>query len=152
MSVQQLPAAATVSATSELCSLSRSRFYDLIQAGVFPEPDRHPSSSRPSYSRDLIEKCLEIRRTGIGNNGELVLFNRKLRKPGKPKQGRNSVPHSTGFDVLTDALKSLGLTTTNEIVAQAVGQLFPNGDWKEADQGEVIRNVFLRIQSKGTTK
>ena len=152
MSVQQLPAAASISATSEICSLSRSRFYDLIQSGVFPEPARHPSSNRPLYSRDLIEKCLQIRRTGIGNDGKPVLFNRKLRKPGKPKLGRNSVPDSTEFAELTDALKSLGLTTTNEAVASAVGELYPDGDWKEADQGEVIRQVFLHLQTNGATK
>jgi hypothetical protein len=149
---QQLPAAATVSATSEFCSLSRSRFYDLIQSGVFPEPDRHPSSSRPSYSRNLIEKCLEIRRTGIGNDGQPVLFNRKLNMLRKATQGRNSVPDSTQFAELTDALKSLGLTTTNEAVAQAVGELYPNGDWKDSGQGEVIRRVFLQLQTNGATK
>ena len=152
MSVQQLPAAASISATSEICSLSRSRFYDLIQSGVFPEPVRHPSSNRPIYSRDLIEKCLEIRRTGIDYSKQPVLFNRKLNKLRKPTQGRNSVSNSTEYSEVTDALKSLGLTTTHEAVAQAVGDLYSDGDWKEADQGEVIRKVFLQLQSTGASK
>ena len=59
---------------------------------------------------------------------------------------------STEFAVLTDALKSLGLTTTNEAVASAVVDLYADGDWKEADQGEVIRKVFLQLQSTGASK
>src|SRR6516164_6478828 len=72
----------TVGEMAEMCQLSRSRFYDLIEAGVFPRPVLHPSSQRPMYDRALQEKCLEIRATGIGANGQPVLFNRK------PKKGR----------------------------------------------------------------
>src|SRR3974377_1539779 len=70
----------TVSEMADLCQLSRSRFYDLIEAGVFPKPVQHPSSKRPMYDRKLQEKCLEIRETGIGMNGQPVLFNRKPKK------------------------------------------------------------------------
>ena len=152
MNVQQIPAVGSVSFVSSVVLLSRSRFYDLMNAGVFPQPVRHPSSNRPIYSRELIEKCLEIRRTGIGNDGQPVLFNRKLRKLEKPKQRRNSVRDSTEYSELTDALKSLGLTTTNEAVGHAVAELFPDGDWKDSDQGEVIRKAFLHIQSIGANK
>jgi len=152
MKVKELPAAASVSATAELCQLSRSRFYDLMNAGVFPKPIRHPSSKRPIYFRDGIEQCVKIQQTGLGFNGEPVVFNRKLTKTRKPVQDRNSVPNSTEYSNVTDALKSLGLTTTNDAVAQAVGDLYSDCDWKEADQGEVIRKVFLQLQSTGATK
>src|ERR1700722_15140195 len=79
----------TVTEMAELCRLSRSRFYDLIEAGVFPKPVLHPSSNRPMYDRDMQEKCLEIRGTGIGANGLPVLFNRKPKK-GLPLPGRHS--------------------------------------------------------------
>lgn len=151
MPVQQLPAAASVSATAELCQLSRSRFYDLMNAGVFPKPVQHPSSNRPIYSRELIEKCLEIRQTGIGFNGEPFVFNRKLTKNRKPIQGRNSRPDSTAYVELTDSLKSLGLTATTDAVGQAVAELYPNG-MDGHDQGEVIRRVFLHLQTSGANK
>jgi hypothetical protein len=153
MNAKELPAAASVSYVAEVvCNLSRSRFYDLMNAGVFPKPMRHPSSKRPIYTRDGIEQCVKIQQTGLGFNGEPVVFNRKLTKSRKPVQGRNSKPNSTQFAELTDALKSLGLTTTHEAVTQAVGELFPNGDWKETGQGEVIRRVFLQLQTTGATK
>src|ERR1043165_3986600 len=117
----------TVSEMADLCQLSRSRFYDLIEAGVFPKPALHPSSKRPMYDRALIEKCLEIKETGIGANGLPVLFNRKPTRAGrkpvrKPTQGKTQ----DQADLLA-ALKGLGLTTTAQVVGEALAVLFPTG-------------------------
>ena len=82
MSIQDKPRKAVVSVVemSEMIDLSKSRFYFLIQSGIFPEPIRHESCKRPVFDLDLQQKCLDIRRTGIGCNGQPVLFNRKRRK------------------------------------------------------------------------
>jgi hypothetical protein len=133
----------TVTEMAELCRLSRSRFYDLIQAGVFPKPVRHPSSKRPMYDLGLQKTCLEIRQTGIGMNGQPVLFNRKPRQP-KAKR-KPSVAPPQDHDALLDALKGLGLVTTLQAVAEAVAALYPDG-LAGQDQGDVIRRVFLRLQ------
>src|SRR3954468_8421516 len=91
----------TVSEMADLCQLSRSRFYDLIEAGVFPKPVLHPSSKRPMYDRGLQEKCLGIRQTGIGLSGQPVLFNRKASKAGHPKPLRKPAQGKTpGHDDL----------------------------------------------------
>jgi hypothetical protein len=134
----------TVSEMADLCRLSRSRFYDLIEAGVFPKPAQHPSSKRPMYDRDMQEKCLEIRETGIGANGLPVLFNRKPRKGPPPRKLTEKKPDHTE---LLDALKGLGLTTTPQAVHEAVAALFPNG-LTGIDQGDVVRKVFLHLQAK----
>jgi hypothetical protein len=137
----------TVSEMAELCQLSRSRFYDLIESGIFPKPVLHPSSKRPMYDRGLQEKCLEIRATGIGANAVPVLFNRKPRNgvlPKKPKSAK--VPQPDHADLL-DALKELGLATTTQAVNEAVTAVFPSG-LAGIDQGEVIRKVFLHLQNK----
>ena len=44
MPVQQtsLKAAVSISEMSEMCRLSRSRFYSLVEAGVFPKPAQEP--------------------------------------------------------------------------------------------------------------
>lgn len=75
------PAAVSVTDMAARCQLSRSRFSALVAAGVFPNPCRVPGR-RPYYSPALIQSCLDIRRTGVGANGQVVMFNR--RKP--PKQ------------------------------------------------------------------
>ena len=74
-----LPAAVSVSALAALCCLSRSRFHALIVAGVFPPPQRTPGR-RPHYPTDLIRQCLDIRRTGVGANGGVVMFNTRTAK------------------------------------------------------------------------
>jgi hypothetical protein len=131
---------------ADLCQLSRSRFYDLIEAGVFPKPVLHPSNKRPMYDRDMQEKCLEIRETGIGANGVPVLFNRKPKK-GLPPQRRKTEEKKPDHADLLEALKGLGLTTTPQAVHEAVAALFPNG-LAGIDQGDVVRKVFLHLQGK----
>jgi hypothetical protein len=136
----------TVSEMADLCQLSRSRFYDLIEAGVFPKPVLHPSSKRPMYDRDMQEKCLEIRETGIGANGVPVLFNRKPKK-GPPPHRRKAEERKPDHADLLDALKGLGLTTTTQAVNEAVAALYPNGV-TGIDQGDLVRKVFLHLQAK----
>lgn len=139
--------AITVSEMAELCSLSRSRFYSLMDQGVFPKPVQHPSSKRPMYDQELQQKCLEIRRTGIGVNGVPVLFNRKPRKSNKGKvQTKATQDTKVDHGDLLDALKGLGLTTTAQAVAEAVSVLYPSG-LAGQDQGDVIRRVFLHLQA-----
>lgn len=136
----------TVSEMADLCRLSRSRFYDLIESGVFPKPIQHPSSKRPMYDRGLQEKCLEIRETGIGMNGQPVLFNRKPRK-GSPPQRKKPQEQKADHADLLDALKGLGLITTPQAVNDALATLFPTGQ-AGLDQGDVIRKLFLHLQNK----
>jgi hypothetical protein len=138
----------TVSEMADMCQLSRSRFYDLIEAGVFPKPVLHPSSKRPMYDRGLQEKCLEIRQTGIGMNGQPVLFNRKPNKTGQTKPVRKLAQEKTpGHADLLVALKGLGLATTAQAVGDALAALFPTGH-AGMDQGDVVRKVFLHLQGK----
>lgn len=138
----------TVSEMAGLCQLSRSRFYDLIEAGVFPRPVQHPSSKRPMYDRKLQEKCLEIRETGIGMNGQPVLFNRKPSRAGQSKaQRKPAVKPPPDHGDLLEALKGLGLTPTSQAVDEALAALFPTGH-AGLDQGDVIRKVFLHLQGK----
>jgi hypothetical protein len=148
MSIQEKPRKAVVSVVemSEMLDLSKSRFYALIQAGIFPQPARHSSCKRPVFDADLQQKCLEIRRTGIGNNGQPVLFNRKRRKgPQKPRQNQQPVTEEQAE--LIESLKSLGLTATSEDVQAALRELFPNGP-AGIEQGEVVRKVFLHLRGK----
>ena len=70
------PAAVSVTDMATRCQLSRSRFSALVLAGVFPKP-RREAGRRPYYPPDLIRQCLDIRRAGVGANGQVVMFNRR---------------------------------------------------------------------------
>ena len=125
MTIQEKSRKAVVSvvAMADMLALSKSRFYALIQSGIFPQPVRHESCKRPVFDANLQQTCLEIRQTGIGHNGEPVLFNRKRRKPAQPKPRQDQHPISEEQTELIEALKSLGLTATAEEVQATLGEL-----------------------------
>jgi predicted DNA-binding transcriptional regulator AlpA len=149
MNVNQAPskAAVSVSEMARMCELSRSRFYALIQSGIFPVPVQITSSKRPFYDLGAQSKCLEIRATGVGFNGEPVLFNKKptTSRPTRPKSAL--VEASNEHTPIIEALKSLGLTATAQEIASAVCATFPTGT-EGVEIGEVIRSVFLHLKNR----
>jgi hypothetical protein len=147
MSLQNKSQKAVVSVVqmADMLGLSKSRFYALVQAGVFPQPVRHQSCKRPVFDADLQQKCLEIRQTGIGHNGNPVLFNRKRRKSAQSKPQQQPVSEEQAE--LVEALKSLGLTVVAEEVQAVMRELYPDG-WNGIDQGEVVRRVFLKLRGE----
>jgi hypothetical protein len=147
MSLQNKSQKAVVSVVqmADMLGLSKSRFYALVQAGVFPQPVRHQSCKRPVFDADLQQKCLEIRHTGIGHNGNPVLFNRKRRKSAQSKAQQQPVSEEQAE--LIEALKSLGLTASAEEVQAVIQELYPDG-WNGIDQGEVVRRVFLKLRGE----
>jgi hypothetical protein len=170
MNAQEKPRKAVVSVVemAAMLDLSKSRFYSLMQAGIFPtpirqscnrpesiadesctpaEPIQHESYKRPVFDLELQQRCLDIRSTGIGANGQPVLFNRKRRKPSQPKPRSGRHPVTEEDAELIEALKSLGLTATAEEVQAALRELYPDGS-AGIDQGEIVRRVFLHLRRK----
>lgn len=144
--------AVSVSEMAAMCQLSRSRWYEYLKAGVFPQPVQMSSMKRPIYDANLQEKCLEIRATGIGLNGP-VIFNRKRNSANRPKPKTQRHPESQPVDPaiepIHEAVKSLGLTITAQAVSEAVAALYPEGI-AGLDLGDVVRKVFLHLQGKRT--
>lgn len=153
MPAQQTPAAISVSQMAELCDISRSRWYELVDAKVFPAPVVLLPIKRPVYDRTLIEKCLQIKESGIGLSGSPVVFNRKLKKVWSTKQKATPPAKRLTSDPLIepifDAVKALGLTTTMQAVTDAVAAIYPTGI-ADQGQGDVIRKTFLYLQGKRT--
>ncbi len=150
----QTKVAVTVAELARMIGLSRARFYQLVEAGVFPRPSRNEETGRPFYHEEAQKVCLEVRRRNCGVNGQPVLFySRRVPTTAtttRPKKPKASAPSSEYADLL-DGLKALGLTTaTVADVQAAVKELYPRGV-AEADQGEVPRSVFLRLKRRDST-
>lgn len=64
----------SIKAVCNFLDLSRARYYQLLEQGVFPPPIYHIKSKRPLYTHELRNKCLEIKESGIGFNGDFILF------------------------------------------------------------------------------
>ena len=152
MSVQDVStrAAATVTEVAAMCQLSRSRFYELVRAGFFPQPVRNGCAKRPIYVRELIEKCLEIRETGVGIDGKIIVFNRRRASRPSPKRAQRTavtaMPKESTYAPVVTGLKSLGMMdVTDAQVEKIVANVFPDG-MDGHDLGEVIRAVFLELK------
>jgi predicted DNA-binding transcriptional regulator AlpA len=144
-------AAVTVSEMAELCEISRSRWYELVEAGVFPAPVVLLPIKRPVYDRSLIEKCLQIKQTGIGLGGSPVVFNRKRKWAWPTKHKAKPAAKEKRLDPLVekilDAVTALELKTTANAVSEALAARYPHGIAGK-DEGEVIRDIFLFLKGK----
>ncbi|MEN6335153.1 MAG: hypothetical protein ABFE01_12910 [Phycisphaerales bacterium] len=125
----------SVSEMARRLGLSRARFYQLVYKGVFPPPLRS-GTQRPSYPSDLQEKCLAIRKTRVGFNGQPVLFNQR-------RSSSTTRKKPTGqYDGFVAALRNMGLTVTAAAVKHAVQALYPAGQKQGQDPSEVLRKLF----------
>jgi hypothetical protein len=138
----------SVSHLAQALGMSRSRFYQLVERGVFPQPLYDLRTKRPFYDLRLQETCREIKATGIGYDGTYVLFYepRKTRQnPGlKPSQPRNS-QSDTKVREVQEALGQMGVDVSEKDVADAVKTLYPGGI-ESQNIGEVIRSVFRALK------
>jgi hypothetical protein len=154
MAVQfETKAAVTVAEMARMCGLSRARFYELVEAGVFPPPVHCVSTRRPMYVEEQQQVCLEVRRRNCGVNGRPVLFY-AARGPATVgarktiKVAPKPAPKDERIAALLAGLNGLGLTTaTGVVVEQITQEIFPAGT-AGIDPGEVLRQVFLELRRR----
>ena len=115
--------------------LSRTRLYQLVETGAFPPPVRS-GMRRPYYTPDLQQKCLQIRKTGVGFNGQPVLFNKRRAHPVVRSE------HRALYQDLVAALKSMGLKVNTRAVEHAARVLYPAGPDESEDPSSVLRTMF----------
>ncbi|MBN8643775.1 MAG: hypothetical protein J0L61_00855 [Planctomycetes bacterium] len=153
------PSAVSVSDMARMVGLSRSRFHQLLQTGVFPKPAIDPESKRPFYDSEGQAVCLQVRQRNCGVNGKRVLFYARpfgAHLSAKPRTAnvqsssarkKRSEPKQTAskpskLDLLVEGLKSLGLPNVTAAEASAaIHQVFPIDSQRPADE-EVLLKVF----------
>jgi hypothetical protein len=147
---EQFKAAVSVSEMARMVGLSRARFYQLV-GSAFPFPVHDVRTRRPIYVEELQRTCLEIRRRGLGFDGQPIIFNTKRHGPSqqsKPRKPPEQVPPGGRHNPLLNSLRALGLTTIKEEqVEAAMKAVFPNGA-NGVEQGQIIRALFLHIREQ----
>ena len=156
MNVEITKAVVSVTEMARMVGLSRARFYQLKEAGIFPQPKVDEVSGRPVYDQDLQRQCVNVRRSNCGINGKPIVFYSRRRDFGTskaPARKKKAKPKADNKHVeLIAGLKSLGLVdVTGDQVESALAQEFPKGT-AGADPAEVLRAVFVRIQSRDSSK
>lgn len=142
-----LKAVVTLAEMCRLLQISRSQFYWHVKKGTFHEPLRMESNNRPYFTASMVEDNLQARQTGIGVNGEYVLFYERQSKSGTSSQPKRKPNHSA----LIEGLKALGLAAvTPEQVEVALTACFPKGTSGE-DESAVLRAVFRHLKRSGTS-
>jgi hypothetical protein len=134
----------TVTELTKKLGLSRARFYQLQKAGVFPVPVYCIRTRRPFYTLELLQKCFDIRKTGIGQNGQLIIFNAKREKNGQvPKNQAYSE-----YKDLTDVLKKMGLNVPLHKVKKTFIARYPEGIPAHVDKDTVTEEFFKYFYPK----
>jgi hypothetical protein len=139
-----LEAVCSVTEMARRLGLSRSRFYQLLEQGTFPKPDRCHHDGRPFYPLDLQEKCLVIRKTGIGFNGQPVVFNASRKKESDSRAN----PSSDTYKELANILMSMGVKLTRKEVIEAIKNRYPKGMAKGPIDDAVIRDMFRYLSAR----
>lgn len=162
--------AVSVSDMARMVGLSRSRFHQLIQEGIFPAPETDKETGRPFYSSESQGICLEVRRCNRGINGKTIMFYARrlpsLEQIAKGprsrtlgvqtfvsarKQKASPAPKSASASStpkrcpLIDGLKQLGVSDVDEqAVSRAVAICFPQGVGSEPHEA-VLLAVFRHL-------
>lgn len=150
MTVKKVSINKPIVSIAEICqmvSLSRSRFYQLLDSGFFPKPKYDERSKRPYYDAPLQKQILESRETGIGADGSYLLFY----SPRQKKESRSFLKQKKQADPvsqeLTDILNSMGVEIAFTEVQKALDKLYPDGT-EGIDQGLVTRELYRHFKQK----
>lgn len=143
------PIKAAVS-VSQMCRLfrppmSRSQFYWHAKRKTFHAPLYLASNNRPYFTASMVEDNVRARETGIGVNGEYVLFYERLATGPKTEGTKPKADHAG----LLDGLKASGLkTVTREQVEAAMAFCYPNGTTSQ-NENSVLTVVFRHLKRSG---
>ena len=153
MLADDLKAVCSITNMANKLRLSRIRFYQLRKEGVFPEPVPVGCSERELYPLELQQKCIEIRKTGIGLNGKPIVFNtprtKKPKKSANPKKSQNR--QNNRYEELAATLRKWKWDVTHVDVKTAVKIKYPEGLEQHPDDGLVLSDVIECFQ-EGTLK
>ena len=133
-----LKAAMSVSCQCHLLKMSRSQFYWHVKRGTFHAPLYLALNKRPYFTASMVEDNLRARETGVGVNGEYVIFYER-------QPARSQADHSS----LLEGLRTLGLgSVTPDQLEAALQACFPKGTVGQ-DEANVLRTVFRHLKRSG---
>ena len=141
----QIKAVVSVSSQCRLLKMSRSQFYLHVKRGTFHAPLYLASNKRPYFTASMVEDNLRARETGIGVNGEYIIFYER-QAIGTKAEGKKP---KTNNSSLIDGLKALGLDTVkHEQLEAAVAACFPSGTSGQ-EEANVLRIIFRHLKRSG---
>ena len=132
----------SVTAMAKAVNLSRARFYELVEQHVFLAPVHCIFTHKPMYLREMVETNVQVRATGIGVNGQYILFYERTPRQSLPPQRKNRPDRITS---VLEGLKGLGVDTTATNVQAALASVYPAGT-DGHDDTVVLRAVYRHLR------
>ena len=152
-----IPAIIGMSQMAKLLHLSRSRLYQLIDAGILVPPAHLLSNKRPIYTREMVLRNLEVKTNNTGINGQIVMFYtarntissvKKVNRKSEVKV-QNKVPKNKYQSFIGD-LESLGLEDVSvKNVESALSDCFPD-TVPDLEDDETLIAVFRYLNCQNT--
>jgi hypothetical protein len=127
-----------------MLGLSRARFYQLLEQGIFPQPVYCTRTKRPLYTLELQKDCLAVKETNVGYNGQYILFYSPRKEKAEAvveKSVRHTRVKNTLHDEFAQTLVRMGVTTDAAKVGSAIEELYPDGI-EDKEHGVIIRELF----------
>ena len=146
--------ATSVTEMARLVRLSRSRFYQLMDLGIFPQPMRHPRTKRPYFDHEQQAQCEAVRASGRGVNGEPVLFATMLRRSKKSEDvvkrptEQPRPDESPVVDEIVHGLVGLGMpAVSRDSIKAALVESYPNG-YADVDAPTLLTTVYRWLRRR----
>jgi len=157
MQTKHVPAVVGMGQMAQLLQLSRSRLYQLIDAGVFLPPAYLLSNKRPIYTQNMALTNLEVKLNNVGINGQIIIFyastnnhNPSLPKSKGVKVKINNHKGSGQYEKLIEDLGSLGVGDISvKDVRYAISELYPDGI-DNVDEDELFTEIFRHLKCRDT--
>jgi len=137
-----LKSVCSVTAMAKKLILSRSRFYDLLNQSVLPRPVHCPGTNHLFYTLELQQQCLQVKQTGIGVNGQPVLFYLPRKHKAAGKKYADDINPDYFTIRLFGLLKNMGASLRKLQLRTILKRMYPNGlpEWP-IDQAE-LKKIF----------
>jgi hypothetical protein len=127
-----------------MLGLSRARFYQLVDKGIFPPPIYSIDTHRAMYDLTLQQACLTVRETNIGYNGQYCLFYSPRKQKSESVNEKSSRPPKINnplHEEFAQTLNRMGLSVDAVKVGSAIEKLYADGI-EDKQHGVIIRELF----------
>jgi len=151
-----LPEYINMTTMAKLLNLSRSRLYQLIDQGILLKPVYLSNKKRPAYTKEMAMRNIEVKKSNVGINKEIIMFYSARTATNKPKKivGKKTNEKTVTSDKhadMIDALESLGLENiTASKIDLAIHKCFPDGTENETED-DILTSVFRYLKRQNTT-
>jgi hypothetical protein len=152
-----IPAILGMSQMARFLQLSRSRLYQLIDAGILLPPAHLLSNKRPIYTREMALCNLDAKHNNTGVNGEIVMFYtarttpntvKKVNKKSEVKTPKKEPKNK--YQSFINDLESLGLEDISaEAVESALSDCFSD-TIPDLEDDETLIAVFRYLKCQNS--